>query len=58
MVKNGTRRGLGMEGLFTQGVDLISGKPEAMLVFCEHTKESKIYPWKSCQFEFSKTGVR
>jgi len=56
--EDGTRRGLAMKGLLTQGVDLISGKPEVMLVFCEHTKQSKLYSWKSCEYEFAKTGVQ
>ena len=49
---DGIRRGLGIKGLFTQGANLIRGQSEVMLVFCEHTKESKLYSWKSCEFEF------
>jgi len=56
--KNGTRRGLGMKGLFTQQPNLIKGQSKAMIVFCEHSKESKIYSWKSCEFEFAETGVK
>lgn len=55
---DGTRRGLGMEGLFTQGPNLIRGQPEVMIIFCQHSKNSKLYSWKSCQFEFAQTGVK
>lgn len=54
---DGTRRGLGMEGLFTQEPNLINGQSEALIIFCEHSKDSKLYSWKSCQFEFAQTGV-
>lgn len=55
---DGARRGLAMRGLFTQEPNLIGGQSEAMLIFCEHTKESKIYSWKSCEFEFKETGMQ
>lgn len=55
---DGIKRGVALQGLFAKEPNLIVGQPTAMLVFCEHNKESKLYSWKSCQFEFAQTGVR
>ena len=56
--EDGTRRGLAVKGLLPpQNTDLAKEQPEVLLVFCEHGKESKIYSWKSCEFEFAQTGV-
>lgn len=46
--EDGTRRGIGMRGLSSQ----------AMIFFCQHNKESKLYSWKSCAFELKETGVQ
>jgi len=54
---DGTRRGLGMQGLFTEGPNRINNSPEMMIFFCEHSKDSKLYSWKSCEYEFAETGV-
>jgi len=42
------------------GYLLITTKTKGRVIysFCEHTKDSNLYPWKSCRAEFAKTGVQ
>ncbi len=54
---NGVKRGIGVQGIFTRKYG--AGPPTVVSIFfCEHTKDSPLYPWKSCEFEFAQTGVQ
>lgn len=51
--ENGLKRGVGI-----QGNNPKSTSQKMSVFFCEHTKESSFYSWKSCAFEFSEKGAR
>jgi len=47
--ESGERLGLGIIGVSPEGSNLV--------FFCQHNKNSKLYSWKSCEYEFAQTGV-
>jgi len=55
--KDGTKIGIGVQGLFTQGPALVNKSPEIFIFYCQRSKENKLYSWKSCDLQFSQTGV-
>lgn len=50
--ENGIRKGVGI-----QEPNPIKNQKQLFLFYCENSKESSSYSWKSCTNEFSQTGV-
>lgn len=52
--ETGTKKGVSMLG----PVLLETGEKISVLAYCQHTKDSTFFSWKSCIVNFAKTGVQ